>query len=172
MKIHNPAIKQTKSHNLIIAISSRIHSQWKKQKILEQIRATKPLSSLSHQHLPKIGKLTKFWEFSMMLCMEKRKLGNQVIIFLQNTRNTGGWEKLVKPRKRTEPTLQEVCREPLRSHKDHSPRGSLKREEQTFQPENWHGLRHCTKSQGKEQSKYSDCTLPYPSSLPFVIPPG
>lgn len=103
--------------------------------------------------------------------MEKRKLSEQILIFFQNARHSSSWEKLVKPRKRTtQLTLQEECREALKSHRAQSPRGSLTKEEQTLQPGNWRGIRHYTKSQVKEPSRYSYCTPLYPSSPSFVIP--
>lgn len=49
-----------------------------------------------------VCKLTKVWEFSMMLHMN-----GQIIIFFQNMKNTSGWEKLVTPGQRTELTLRE-----------------------------------------------------------------
>lgn len=89
--------------------SSRTCNQWKKPKTLEQSREAHhclaPQESLTLPSPAKsfVCKLTKVWEFSVMLHMN-----GQIIIFFQNMKNTSGWEKLVTPGKRTELTLREV----------------------------------------------------------------
>lgn len=95
-----------------------------------------------------ICELIKFWEFSMMLYMERRKLSGQMIIFFQNIKDTSGWEKLVTPGNRIELTLREV-QGSCQAYRIQSPMGSLARKEQTFQSGNWHGTRHCTKISGE-----------------------